>query len=148
MRRQVHYFHSGKDDMFLNILRDYAHDYAEKAPQTDDFLKIVERDAPADWRFFFESWINRAEIPSYSWNYKIDPDAAGSAITLNFERSDVRVYFATLIPIRFDYEDGTSGMIFVPNRKNEQTLTQKVQKKVKAVVFAPDHSLLAKVRKG
>src|SRR5437762_11409397 len=36
MLRQWLYFRSGKDDMFLKILRDFAHDYAGKAPSTDD----------------------------------------------------------------------------------------------------------------
>jgi len=108
----------------------------------------VERVAPGDWRFFFDAWINNAAIPSYTWNYKVEPNAAGYQVTINIKRSDVPDDFMTLIPIRFDYEDGTSGMIFLPNKHSEQVLTQKVQKKPRAVVFAPDHSLLAKVRRG
>src|SRR5205085_11640418 len=148
MLRQILHFRTGSDQMFVKILRDFAKEYAGKAPSTDDFRRVVERDAPMDWRFFFDAWINHADIPSYTWNYKIDPNGAGYELTINIKRSDVPPDFMTIIPLRFDYDDGTSGMIFIPNRQDDQTLKHKLTKKPRAVVFAPDHSLLARVRRG
>jgi hypothetical protein len=145
MLRQLLFFRTGKDDLFVKILRDFAKEYSGKAASTDDFRRVVENVVQSDFRFFFDAWINRAEIPSYTWSYKVEPNGAGYQITLDIKRSDVPEDFMALIPIRFDYEDGTSGMIFLPNKKSVQTLTQKVQKKPRAVVFAPDHSLLAKI---
>jgi hypothetical protein len=148
MLRQLLFFKTGKDDTFVKILRDFVKEYAGKAPSTDDFRHVVEQDAPADWRFFFDAWINHAELPSYTWNYKLDPFGAGYQITVNIKRSDVPPDFVAIIPLRFDYEDGTHGMIFIPNKQDEQTITTNLKKKPRAVIFAPDHSLLAKVRRG
>jgi len=147
MLRQLLRFRTGSDEIFVKILRDFVKEYSGKSPSTDDFRRVVEHDAPADWRFFFDAWINHAEIPTYSWSYKLDPNAAGYEATITIKRSDVAPDFIALIPVRFDYEDGTSGMIFIPNRQNEQVHKQKLTKKPRAVVFAPDHSLLAKVRR-
>ena len=147
MLRQLLRFRTGSDQIFVKILRDFVKEYAGKAPSTDDFRGVVEKDAPGNWHFFFDAWIDRAEIPSYTWSYKLDQNGAGYEATINFKRTDVPPDLMIIVPIRFDYDDGTSGMIFVPNRGDEQTLKQKLQKKPKAVVFAPDHSLLAKFRR-
>ncbi|HEX6641655.1 MAG TPA: hypothetical protein VF215_11115 [Thermoanaerobaculia bacterium] len=52
-----------------------------------------------------------------------------------------------MIPIRVDFDGGTAGYFYMVNNKDKQTATQKVAKRPKNVVFAPDYSLLANIRR-
>ena len=88
-----------------------------------------------------------AEIPSYAWRYDVTPGEGGYNLTLKVRRSDVSPEFSTIIPVRVDFDGGKSGYVFITNKKDEETVTHKLPAKPKAVVFAPDYSLLANIRR-
>lgn len=148
MLRTLLRYRTGSDDVFVKILRDYVRENKGKSASTADFQKIVERNVGGSWSAYFDSWIYNADLPSYRWNYNVKPSDDGKfVLTLNLKRSDVPEEFMTIIPIRIDYPDGTSGVVFMVNTKSEQTVSTKIAAKPKTVVFAPDHSLLATIRK-
>jgi hypothetical protein len=148
MLRTVLRYRTGKDEVFVKILRDFLKEHNGGAASTADFQKAVEKNVGGNWTPFFDSWIYGADIPSYKWNYTVTPAEDGKMLlTVNAKRSDVAEDFMTIIPIRIEYPDGTAGALFMVNTKAEQTLTSKLAAKPKNVVFAPEHSLLARIRK-
>lgn len=148
MLRTILRYRTGNDDVFVKILRDYVRENKGKTASTADFQKVVERNVGGNWNAFFDSWIYNAGLPSYRWNYSVAPAEGGKfQLTVNVKRSDVPEEFMTIIPIRVEYPDGTAGAVFMVNTKSEQTVTTKLAAKPKNVVFAPDHSLLATIRK-
>ncbi|HVR41512.1 MAG TPA: M1 family aminopeptidase, partial [Thermoanaerobaculia bacterium] len=148
MLRTMLKYKTGNDDLFVEILRTFVHDYSGKLASTADFRSVVEKKAPGDWGFFFDSWVNSAEIPSYRWSYSVAPsEGGGYTLTINLKRSNVGSNFTTVIPVRIDYEDGKSGVTFIMNKAAEESVTRKLAAKPKTVVFAPEHSLLADIRK-
>lgn len=135
------------DDTFVKILRDYVKEYSGKQASTADFQKIVERDAPGDWSWFFNQWIYGAEIPTIRWSYRVEPDGSKYKLTITTKRSDVSPDFMIVAPLRLEFDGGKVGTTFVVIRNDEQTTTQMLPAQPRNVVFAPNHSLLANIRK-
>jgi hypothetical protein len=55
--------------------------------------------------------------------------------------------FVTVIPVRVEFEGNKQGYVFIPSKQAKQTVTQKLPAKPKNVIFAPDFSLLASVKR-
>lgn len=136
------------DDVFVKILRDFVKEYSGKDASTADFQRIVEKNAPGDWSFFFDAWIYDSAIPTIRWNYKIEPNSTGGAkLTVTAKRSGVRDDFMMVAPIRVEFDGDRAGTFFMMIKKNEEMVTQEFPVVPRKVVFAPDHSLLANIRR-
>jgi hypothetical protein len=136
------------DDVFIKILRDFVKEYSGKDASTADFQRVVEKNARGDWSFFFDDWIYDSAIPTIRWSYKVEPSASGGAkLTINVKRSGVRDDFMIAAPVRVDFEGNRTGVFFIQISKNEQTITQELASAPRNVVFAPEHSLLANIRR-
>jgi hypothetical protein len=148
MLRTLLRFKTHSDDVFIKILRDFVKKFSGRNASTADFQRIVEQNAPGDWSFFFNAWIYDSAIPTIRWNYKIEPNATGGAkLTLNMKRSGVRSDFQMIVPIQIDFDGGHAGIMFMQIRQNEETVTQELKTVPRKVIFAPDHSLLANIRR-
>lgn len=135
------------DDLFVKILRDYVHDYSGKLASTADFQKVVEKDAPGDWTWFFRDWVYSAEIPTIRWSWKVEPDGDKFRLTLDIKRSDASQFFKFIAPVRLEIDRDKFATIFVPVNDDQQTIRRDIPVNPKNVVFAPDHALLANIRR-
>ena len=109
---------------------------------------MLERDAPGDWSWFFDAWIYGGDIPSYRWRSEVaEAQGGGYNVTVSVDRRGAADDFKTVIPIRVDFEGGTAGYFYMVNTQPKQSITQKVPKRPKSIVFAPDYSLLANIRR-
>ncbi|HEV2719575.1 MAG TPA: M1 family aminopeptidase [Thermoanaerobaculia bacterium] len=135
------------DDLFVKILRDYVHEYSGKPASTADFQKIVERDAPGSWSWFFDDWVYGAEIPSIRYSWKAEPDGSAFRLTLNVKRADVSPDFTLIAPVRLEFEGNKFATIFVPVKEESVTIQKQLPMKPRNVVLGADHSLLANIRK-
>jgi hypothetical protein len=139
---------TGHDDVFFKILRDFVKEYGGKAASTADFQKMVEKVAPGDWSFFFNAWIYDSAIPTLRWSYKVEPNGTGGAkLSVTVKRSGVPDDFVMVAPVRVELDGNRAGVFFIQIRQNEQTVTQNMPSVPKNVIFAPDHSLLANIRR-
>ncbi|HEX6086482.1 MAG TPA: M1 family aminopeptidase [Thermoanaerobaculia bacterium] len=137
----------GTDGAFIKFMRDFLAEHDGKSASTEDLRRVLERTVQFDFGWFFDSWIYRAEIPSYTWSYRVQPEGKEFVVTIELERRDVSDGFTALIPVRVEMEGGKSALIFIPNKQNRQTVTYKVPARPKNVVFAPESSLLAYVKR-
>lgn len=147
MLRMLLQFRTQDDEVFLKILREYVQQYSGKAASTADFQRVIERNAPGDWSWFFDSWIYGGDIPSYRWRYELKDEGGKPTITVHAERRGVPADFKTAIPIRVEFEGGTVGYLYMFNTEEKQSITQTLPKRAKNVVFAPEYSLLANIRR-
>lgn len=147
MLRELLRARSHNDDAFLKILREYVKQYDGKEASTADFQKVVESTVGGDWSWFFNDWIYSAEIPTVRWSYKVQQDVNGAKLSITVKRSDVPPDFTFLVPVRVEFEGGKSGYLFVNVKDNEQTITKDLPMVPRNVVFAPDFSLLANIKK-
>jgi hypothetical protein len=147
MLRMLLRYKTQNDELFTKVLRDYVHELAGKSASTADFQHVLERDAPGDWGWFFDSWIYGGDIPSYRWKQEVTEKDGVFEVTVSVERRGVPDDFKTLIPIRVDFEGGTSGTFYMFNTQPTQSTTQKLTKRPKSIVLGPDYSLLANIRR-
>jgi hypothetical protein len=148
MMRTMLRFKTHSDDTFVKILRDYVKEYSGKNASTADFQRVVEKDAPGDWSYFFDTWVYDSAIPTLHWNYKLEPTVTGSVkLTINVKRSGVRDDFMMVAPVLIELDAGRAGIVFMHIKKNEETFSQDLPSMPRKVVFAPDHSLLANIRR-
>jgi hypothetical protein len=147
MLRELLRARSRNDDAFLKILRDYVKENSGRQASTADFQKAIEKNVGSDWSWFFNSWIYSAEIPTVRWSYKVEPNGNAYKLTMTVKRSDTAPDFQFLVPVKLEFDGGKSGYMFVNVKDAEQTVTKDLPLQPKNVVFAPDHSLLANIKK-
>ena len=135
------------DDVFVKILRDYVHEYSGKLATTADFQHVVEKDAPGNWSWFFDDWVYGADIPTIRWSYKVEPDGNAYRLTMNVKRTDCAPDFMVIAPVRLEFDNNKSATTFVVVKQETATVSMQIPAKPRNVVFAPDHSLLANIRK-
>jgi len=135
------------DQVFDDILRDFATTYRGGYASTHDLAATVARHAPGDWTWFFDQWIDRTAIPSYRWSETITPAPNGATLTLRVRQSDVPDGFHMPVPVRIDYAGGKAERRVVDVAKADETFSISLPATPKAVVFDPDGAVLAKVKK-
>ncbi|HEX2061561.1 MAG TPA: M1 family aminopeptidase, partial [Thermoanaerobaculia bacterium] len=89
MLRMLLLYRTSSDQTFFTVLREFANEQNGRQASTEDFRRVLERNTGSDWKWFFDSWIYRAEVPSYRWKYDVKPVADGVELTLDLERRDV-----------------------------------------------------------
>ena len=148
MLRMIIAMRTGSDEPFFKALREFVQEYDGKAASTEDFRRVVERNlGGTDLGWFFDSWIYRAEIPSYTWNYTVKPEGDAFLLTVDVERRGVPDEFVAFIPIRVEFDGNKHGYVYMSNKQAKQSITQKLPMKPKNVLFAPDSSLLASIKR-
>ncbi len=147
MLRMLLRYRTQTDDLFVKVIRDFVHQYDGKSASTADFQGVLERVAPGNWSWFFDAWIYGGDIPTYRWRYDVQEEGGAYNVTVSVDRRGVPPDFMTIIPIRIDFDGGGIGYMYMINKEDKQSMTQKMPKRPKNVVFAPDFSLLAHIRR-
>jgi hypothetical protein len=148
MLRTIIGMRTGSDEAFFKTLKEFLAEYDGKAASTEDFRRVLERNlGGTDMSWFFDSWIYRAEIPSYTWKYSVKPEGDAFLLTIDVERSDAPEGFVAFIPIRVEFDGNKHGYVYIANKQAKQSVTQKIPAKPRNVVFGPDSSLLATIKR-
>jgi len=134
---------TGSDQALVEVLRDFLRTHQGGVASTADFAAAVARRAPGDWSWFFDQWVDRAEIPTWRWSYGI----AGNTATLKVRQADVPAGFRMPVPVRIEMADGTSMMRTVTVDEAEESFELSFEGKPKSVVFNPDYAVLAKMKR-
>lgn len=140
---------SGSDETFFAILQDFVATYQGTAASTEDFQQVVAKHAPADWSWFFDQWVYRAEIPTYEWDWKQGgKNAEGKTeILLRVRQSGVPQGFKMLVPLRVHFAGGEGGEMLVMIDEPETEVTIALPAPPKKVELNPDHAVLARVKR-
>lgn len=134
---------TGSDRALVDVLRDFLHTHQGGLVSTADFAAAVARRAQGDWSWFFEQWVERAEVPTWRWSYTLD----GNAATLKVRQSDVPAGFRMPVPVRVEMADGSSVERVVTVDEPEESFELSFEGRPKALVFNPDHAVLAKMKR-
>ena len=134
---------TGSDQALVDVLRDVQKTHQGGVASTADFAAAVARRSPGDWSWFFEQWVDRAEIPTWRWSYSLN----GNAATLKVRQSDVPPGFRMPVPVRVEMADGTLVERIVIVDEAEESFTIDLGGKPKSLTFNPDYAVLAKMKK-
>lgn len=135
---------TGSDQALVDVLRDFLRTHQGGVASTADLAAAVARRAPGDWSWFFEQWVERAEVPTYRWSYTL----SGNAATLKVRQSDVPAGFRMSVPVRAEMADGTSVERFVTVDEPEESFELGFEGRPKSLIFNPDYAVLAKMKRG
>lgn len=138
-------------DAFRETLQDFLRTFSGKEASTEDFFRLLQKHSNMDWVSFFENWVYGTAIPTYKWSYKVadspTPDGRYS-FSLKVTQTDVPTGFSAVVPVRFDFDSKKWSYIWVIIDAPEKTFDFLLAAKPKKVTFNPDHSVLARVKKG
>jgi aminopeptidase N len=134
---------TGSDQAFIDVLRAFLREHQGGVVSTADFAAAVAKRVPGDWTWFFDQWVERAEIPTWRWSYAV----AGNTATLKVRQSDVPPGFRMPVPVRVELADGSSVERIVTVDEAEESFDLAFDRKPKALVFNPGYAVLARVRK-
>jgi hypothetical protein len=148
MLRMLLGYRTGNDAMFIKTMRDFLREYDGRAASTDDFRRVLERNLGGpDLSWFFNSWIYGAEIPSFTWSYSVKPEGDAFLLTIDVERRDVSDDFQVIVPVQVEFDGGKVGYLYFSSKSAKDSLTRKVASKPKNVIFGPNSSLLANIKR-
>ena len=101
---------TGSDQPFMDMLKDYYHQYRGKRANTMDFQRTVSGHMGKDMSWFFDQWIYGTDIPVYEYGYTVKEQTPGRfLLTLRVRQENVEENFRMPVPveIRFENEDLT-----------------------------------------
>ena len=134
---------TGSDKALLDVLRDFLKANQGKGVSTADFAAAVARRAPGDWSWFFDQWVERAQVPTYRWS----ASTSGNKVTLKVVQGDVPAGFRMPVPVRVELDGVGPLQKTVLVDGPEKSFELSFDAKPRSVVFNPDYAVLAKVKK-
>ncbi len=141
---------SGSEELFRRVMRGFVDRFADGAASTADLAEEVARHAPGDWSWFFEQWVNRAEIPTYKWSASIGPgpDADGMyPVELVVRREDVSEDFRMFVPVEAEFYKNRTEIVLVDVDEDTESFSLSFAERPSRIVFNPDAAVLAKTEK-
>ncbi len=61
------------EDKFFEMMKEWYATHKGRAATTEDFIKITEKYTGEDMTWFFDQWVYGTEIPTYKFEYDIQP---------------------------------------------------------------------------
>jgi aminopeptidase N len=138
---------TGSDRVFFETLRTFIDRYEGGAATTADFEAVLEDVAATDWSWFFAQWVLGAEIPTYRWSYEVDRTENGHLLRLRVTQQDVEPEFRMAIPVRVEFANGRAETVVAFSEQASADFEFTLEDEPRRVVFNPDYSVLARVKR-
>jgi aminopeptidase N len=136
---------TGDDSAFTTVMNTFYTRYLGRAASTRAFQQVVEEVVGVDMGWFFDQWVYRSAIPTYTFSSTLadQPDGTVKA-TVRVRQEDVPEDFRMLVPILLDFgAQGTAVVqIDVQGPLTEADLPP-LPMRPRAIVFNPYESVLA-----
>ncbi|MGB5817415.1 MAG: M1 family aminopeptidase [Thermoanaerobaculia bacterium] len=140
---------TGSDEAFFATLEEFLDSHQGTVASTEDFQETLARTVPGEWSWFFDQWIRRAEIPTYSWEHEVVPAADGEGdyrVLLQVRQEGVPDGFRMPVPVRIELAGGGVERRSILVDEADELFELVVPGRPTKVDFNPDHSVLAKVK--
>lgn len=123
------------DETFRAGIRDYYRRYRDANASTDEFRQVMEEQAGADLRWFFDQWLRRPDSPVLEgeWRY----DAAGPHIEIRLKQTQPGDPYRLPLEIRV-VMDGETLLERVKMDRKQQEFRLVVDRQPTDVVLDPD----------
>jgi aminopeptidase N len=138
------------DDMFFNVLHEYAADtvnFKYKTAVTQDFVAKVNEVTNDDYSWFFNEWIYQPDHPIYQNTYNFQ-DEGGGSWQVNFRARQVQTtapFFKMPLEIKIIFTDQSDTVLRVMNDSNLQWFSFTFNKQPGQLIFDPDNEIVLKV---
>jgi hypothetical protein len=106
LRNMLIDFNTMDESLFMGILKEFFQTYKDSSARTEDFIRIVNKHVGMDMSWFFTQWVDRNEIPVYTFGYKTEKTAEGKfKVTGRIKQSGVPEGFMMSVPVKVDFGD-------------------------------------------
>jgi hypothetical protein len=107
LRMMLYDYRNRSDEKFADMMRDYVFTHFNQSASTESFQAIVEKHFGQDMAWFFKQWVYGTAIPSYRFQFIIQPTTDGKhVITLEVTQEDVPSDFRVLLPVMIHFKNG------------------------------------------
>lgn len=144
---------TGRDEVFIQTLRDFLAAHRRGEASTADFEAALAKNAPADWGWFFDQWIEGTAIPTYAWGWKAERAPRGQRdqgewlLEITVRQEGVPDGFRMPVPVGIELPGGQGGQIVMLVDQAEKTMQVPLPAKPKGVVFNANNGVLACIKK-
>ncbi len=150
MIRMLMYDFEGRSDAaFRSMMRDFVTTYRGRSATTEDFRRVVEKHMGGDLGWFFDQWVHGTAIPTYRYAWRTEQGSEGQTVVKLRVRQTVKpdVPFKMFVPVRFEFEGGTSTIIRLPvhEAEHEFSIELAAQLVLENVVLNHSNAVLAVV---
>lgn len=138
---------TGADEAFNRVLSTYAQQFEGQYATTNDFEAVLTEVHPADWTWFFDQWVYSAEIPTYLWSYEVEKAEQGYTLRLHVEQNGVHPSFKMTVPVKVQFRPGEESIVLALVDQAAKDFEFPLTHRPRRVIFNPDSSVLARVKK-
>jgi hypothetical protein len=139
---------TGDDSVFGTVMNTFYTRYLGRAATTRAFQQVVEEVVGVDMGWFFDQWVYRSAIPTYTFSSNLVDQPDGTVTgSVRIRQEDVPDDFRMVVPILLDFgEQGTAIVqINVQGPLTEGELPP-LPMRPRAITFNPDEAVLAETR--
>jgi len=106
LRNMLIDFKTMDESLFMKILKDFFTEYKDKHAETKDFINVVNRNTGADFTWFFNQWVDKNDIPKYTFGYKTEKTPEGKyKVRCRIKQEEVPANFQVSVPVKIDFGD-------------------------------------------
>jgi hypothetical protein len=135
------------DGRFIAMMHEFTSTYAGQNASTEDFRRIVEKNAGRSMEWFFNEWVYGSATPKYDFSYQI-ADAGGgqSEVTMTLVQSEVPDTFKMQLPLYavINGEPRFLTLIGITGTTPLKT-SVKLPMRPEKVLLDPERSILAEI---
>jgi len=136
------------DGRFIATMHEFISTFAGKSASTEDFRRIVEKNAGRSMEWFFNQWVYGSETPSYDFRYQLaDADGGQTKLSLTLTQKEVSESFRMQLPLYVVVggQNRYLGLVGITGTKPLKT-SIKLPMRPEKVLLDPDRSILAEIR--
>jgi aminopeptidase N len=139
---------TGSDQLFTDIMKTFYTRHRGGKAATRSFQQVAEEVVGVDLGWFFDQWVYRSAIPTYTFSSSLvdQPDGTVRA-SIRIRQENVPDDFKMVVPIELDFGDQGSAtvQVLVEGPLTEQELPP-LPMRPRSITFNPYESVLAETR--
>ncbi|HKV71570.1 MAG TPA: M1 family aminopeptidase, partial [Gemmatimonadales bacterium] len=102
---------------FAETMRDFYARFHGRKASIRDFQRVVEEHVGNSMDWFFDEWVNRSAIPTYTFSWKADTAVNGRIpVHLRVRQADVPADFFMPVPVEIDFGAGSHVLVRINAR--------------------------------
>ncbi len=137
LRMMLYDYRNSSDEKFIDMMKEFVSTYFNQNASTQDFQEITEKHFGRNMDWFFDQWVFGTDVPSYTFQFIINPSTDGKYIlTLEARQSNVSPDFQMPLPFMIHFENGFQVVNIA--LKGEETVRRMFKVPLEPVKITPN----------
>lgn len=145
LRMLQHDFKTHSDGGFLEMMRSFVREFADRPASTADFEKHVSKHFGRDMSYFFDQWVRGTDLPKVRGQYSVVPKGGQFEFTIEPRIEDVPEGFVVEMPVALSFKEGATAVGWFHLTAPGATVRAMLSSAPESVTFAPTLDVLADI---